>query len=401
MEALKTKRAGLRISFRKTATVIRTEIAKEDISLGVVKDKFTKLEKLQMDLAVLDNKILDLLIEAGASEEAVSGEIEQREIYSDEFITLTRQVNEKSQALNKIINCPLINSLIKLRALESLCFKPEENTSLLYPTVDSSLTEDVLRAWQRSSLFNEPEDSDVPRLTNLMKFLKAEVKGEERLKLARSGFDNTHRKEEYQVRGENKGKFKFKKSANIPTTSGFLTTKDRSCIFCNRAHESKNCYDARLLSLEEKISKIKEKKYCLKCLEPNHVAKFCKEFIRCYICGKSNVISLCPEIRSKNETPMGKQSTENVQIATARQTCTSEVALMTLQVKVAGVNKKKNIRALLDCGSQKSYISKSVAAELGLSAISKETVAHTLFGGARTEPKLHNKYHVKLCSLSQ
>ncbi|GBM64016.1 hypothetical protein AVEN_67954-1 [Araneus ventricosus] len=102
MEALKTKRAGLRISFTKTATVIRTEIAKEDISLGVVKDKFTKLEKLQMDLAVLDDKILDLLIEAGASEEAVSGEIEQREIYSDEFITLTRQVNEKSQSLNEI-----------------------------------------------------------------------------------------------------------------------------------------------------------------------------------------------------------------------------------------------------------------------------------------------------------
>ncbi|GBN05267.1 hypothetical protein AVEN_116395-1 [Araneus ventricosus] len=49
----------------------------------------------------------------------------------------------------------------------------------------------------------------------------------------------------------------------------------------------------------------------------------------------------------------------------------------------------------------KSYISKSVAAELSLSAISKETVAHTLFGGARTEPKLLNKYHVKLCSLSQ
>ncbi|GBN93959.1 hypothetical protein AVEN_80288-1 [Araneus ventricosus] len=48
--------------------------------------------------------------------------------------------------------------------------------------------------------FNEPVDSDVPRLANLMKFLKAEVEGEERLKLVRSGFDNTHRKEEYHVR---------------------------------------------------------------------------------------------------------------------------------------------------------------------------------------------------------
>ncbi|CAL1278645.1 unnamed protein product [Larinioides sclopetarius] len=48
-------------------------------------------------------------------------------------------------------------------------------------------------AWQRSSLSNKPEDSDTRRLTNLMKFLKGEADGEERLKLARSGFDNTHR----------------------------------------------------------------------------------------------------------------------------------------------------------------------------------------------------------------
>ncbi|GBN97627.1 hypothetical protein AVEN_98289-1 [Araneus ventricosus] len=34
---------------------------------------------------------------------------------------------------------------VQLRALESLGLKPKENTSLLYPMVESSLTEDVLR----------------------------------------------------------------------------------------------------------------------------------------------------------------------------------------------------------------------------------------------------------------
>ncbi|GFY55039.1 integrase_H2C2 domain-containing protein [Trichonephila inaurata madagascariensis] len=56
--------------------------------------------------------------------------------------------------------------------------------------VESCLTEDVLKAWQRSSLFGQPEENERSRLTNLMKFLKAEVEGEERLKLARGGFDS-------------------------------------------------------------------------------------------------------------------------------------------------------------------------------------------------------------------
>ncbi|GBN33089.1 hypothetical protein AVEN_7627-1 [Araneus ventricosus] len=46
--------------------------------------------------------------------------------------------------LNKL--CDKIE--VQLSSLESLGLKPKENTSLLYPMVESSLTEDVLRAWQ-------------------------------------------------------------------------------------------------------------------------------------------------------------------------------------------------------------------------------------------------------------
>lgn len=531
MENLKVKRAGLRCSFTKTANVLKPELVKEDMHIGLVKDKFTKLQNLHLELKELDDKILDFLIEGKASEKEVSTEIETREAYSDEFITLDRQVSEKMQipdemgfdarsqdgsgvsghkiktyklpkielkkfdgellnwlpfwsqfekihedpdlhdsdkfsylvqsmkpgsrakefiesypvtsenydkavtalkerfGKNELLIEVYVRELIKLiisnvkadskdklpldklydrieaqlRALESLGLKSKDNTSWLYPMVESSLTEEVLRAWQRSSLFNHPEGTEISRLTNLMKFLKAEVEGEERLKLARSGFDNVNHKEGYQdrARGEIKGKFKFKKQANIPTASGFLTTKDRSCIFCSKAHDSKNCYDSRLMTLDEKISKIKDKRCCLKCLEPNHIARACKQFVRCYACGKAHFISLCPEMHNKGEFSTEKPVVENLQTATARQMCTAEVALMTLRAKVAGINKTRIVRVLLDCGSQKSYILESLAVELGLPIVSKETVAHSLFGGARTDPKLHNKYRVKLCSASQ
>ncbi|XP_035217855.1 uncharacterized protein LOC118205424 [Stegodyphus dumicola] len=72
--------------------------------------------------------------------------------------------------------------------------------------VESCLTEDVLKAWQRSSLFNQPEGTDLSRLTNLMKFLKSEVEGEERLKLARNGLDGVSRKEGYHDKAKRETK---------------------------------------------------------------------------------------------------------------------------------------------------------------------------------------------------
>ncbi|GFS42877.1 integrase catalytic domain-containing protein [Trichonephila inaurata madagascariensis] len=73
---------------------------------------------------------------------------------------------------------------------------------------------------------------------------------------------------------------------------------------------------------------------------------------------------------------------------------------MTLWVRIAGIKWHKNVRVLLDCGSQRSYISESLVAELGLPIVSKENLALTLFGGSRTEPKFHNKHRIKLCSAS-
>lgn len=523
---LKLRRVGLRSSFTKTANVLKSELVKEEFSVDLVRDKFTKLQNVYLDVKNLDEKILDLLTENGNTLESdVTSEIESREAYSDEFITLTRQINEKlriseegnletssnsgsniscnrikqyrlpqielkqfdgeminwlpfwsqfqridsdpdlheSDKFSYLVQCmkpgsrakdfiesypvtsenydkavlalkerfgkpellvevyvrelikmiitnvkadnkdklPLVKLYDKieahLRALESLGLKSKENTAWLFPMVESCLTEDVLKAWQRSSFFGQPEGIDLSRLTNLMKFLKAEVEGEERLKLARSGLDN--RKECYdKTRGEAKGK--FGKQANVPTATGFLITKgnNNACIFCGKMHDSKNCYIVRSLSLDERISKVKEKKYCLKCLGPNHIAKHCKQFVRCLFCGKAHSIILCPEMNNKVETQVARPIVDTLHTATARQTCTGEVALMTLWVRVAGVKGHKNVRVLLDCGSQRSYILESLAVELGLPIVSKGNVALALFGGSRTEPKLHNKYRVKLCS---
>ncbi|GFQ70264.1 uncharacterized protein TNCT_453551 [Trichonephila clavata] len=82
----------------------------------------------------------------------------------------------------------------------------------------------------------------------------------------------------------------------------FLVTKDHACIFCGKMHESKDFYNAHELSVDERISKVKEKKCCLKCLEPNHITKFCKQLVRCFACGKAHSVTLFPGMGSKMES---------------------------------------------------------------------------------------------------
>ncbi|GFV90850.1 integrase_H2C2 domain-containing protein [Trichonephila clavipes] len=88
--------------------------------------------------------------------------------------------------------------------------------------------------------------------------------------------------------------------------------------------------------------RLKRKKCCLKCLEPNHIAKFCKQFVRCLACGKAHSVILCPGMGSKMESPTGRSVVNNLQIITVRQICTREVALMTLWVRIAGIKRHKN-----------------------------------------------------------
>ncbi|GFS80294.1 integrase catalytic domain-containing protein [Trichonephila clavipes] len=91
------------------------------------------------------------------------------------------------------------------------------------------------------------------------------------------------------------------------------------------------------------------------------------------------------------ESPTGRPVVNNLQ-TTVRQIYTREVTLTTLWVRIAGIKWHKNVTVLLDCGSQWSYISELLAAELRLPIVSKKNVVLTLFGGSRTERKLRNKY---------
>ena len=77
-----------------------------------------------------------------------------------------------------------------------------------------------------------------------------------------------------------------------------------------------------------------------------------------------------------------------------------KVILQTLKAKVVSDNIEKDIRLILDIGSQKSYILKKLAEEMKYAAIrKKKKVLHSLFGRISTKKYEHNFYKIKLRDL--
>ncbi|UYV70525.1 hypothetical protein LAZ67_7003416 [Cordylochernes scorpioides] len=238
----------------------------------------------------------------------------------------------------------------QLRSLESLGVDTKENTAWLFPMIESCLPEDVLVAWQRSPLNNcdaskNSNSNSSSRLNNLLDFLRREEMG---------------------------------------------------CLFCENNHQSKDCITAQSMPFKDKRAKIYEKRCCLKCLKPGHLAMACKRTVQCNICAKGHYVLLCPDLpcNRKEKTHVS----EVVQSALANQQCTRDVTLMTLMVNIMGNSGYRRVRALLDPGSQKSYILESTALEVKLKPVGNVNIAHSLFGGTQTETKCHKVYTVALCS---
>ncbi|XP_071629316.1 uncharacterized protein [Temnothorax longispinosus] len=75
-----------------------------------------------------------------------------------------------------------------IRALETLGVTTDKCAAMLYPLVESSFPEEVLRAWQRSgqreAIGDNGQRETTDRLEKLLKFLQIEVENEKRINMA-------------------------------------------------------------------------------------------------------------------------------------------------------------------------------------------------------------------------
>ncbi|XP_024871304.1 uncharacterized protein LOC112454249 [Temnothorax curvispinosus] len=198
----------------------------------------------------------------------------QIEVYVRELLQLVLQNALKFKALSLTSLYDKIE--LHLRAFGSLGVTTDKCVAMLFPLVESLLPEDILRAWQRSSVNNAAlQSNDIAtsqcrdRLTQLIKFLEGEVQNELRIYMAVKGFDLTADNADSEKKRRSKTRAK---NEDVSTAMGLLTTKekDSACIFCNSDHESARCENARKMSLSERREHAKKQGVCFNCLKAGH-----------------------------------------------------------------------------------------------------------------------------------
>ncbi|UYV61235.1 hypothetical protein LAZ67_1003994 [Cordylochernes scorpioides] len=303
----------------------------------------------------------------------------------------------------------------QLRALETLGVARDKFAAMLYPLVESALPEDTLRVWERSQHTVSGRGVQ-DKLTQLMTFLKTEVKGESRVNMAKAAFKIDNNQDVKDDRSNRKSLSKKNTGSKMPTATDLANTTQmrNNCIFCGKGHPSQECYSGQRMHLPEKKDRAKGKNVCFWCLLPGHGFKKCRIKPRCPVCGGKHYPIMCPtleaqktshlqkaELKVSRESPATEQETANQLTSTTVNNATvGGVYLQTLIVKISGPKGRHNVRVLLDCGSQRSYISKRMVDALGLKRVQQVTLTHNLFGGGEIRQKKHNVYKVNVSSLN-
>ncbi|XP_073967015.1 uncharacterized protein [Choristoneura fumiferana] len=179
------------------------------------------------------------------------------------------------------------------------------------------------------------------------------------------------------------------------------------CVVCRGEHRIYDCKIFRHLTVDERWAQASKLQLCHVCLRPDHETRQCK-LNGCRVCKKrhntflhkdttlaSNTsnpqpssVSIDPDIASTSTAAKVLQN-PNVDTPTVSTSAltSSEVLLSTALIEVFNPcnNRKETVKALLDCGSQSSYISEGLKHRLQLPSL--PLTATTILGIGNTQLK--------------
>ncbi|UYV76985.1 hypothetical protein LAZ67_14002708, partial [Cordylochernes scorpioides] len=262
--------------------------------------------------------------------------------------------------------------------------------------VESSLPEQVLQIWQRrpEAGYQSGDNAGVPgcsqRLGNLLKFIKEEIRGAERLEFVRAGFGRAEKMPEKEIQ------------RRTTTTAAHLLNQGdgESCVFCDMTgHRSRNCGRAKRMTLEQRKQRATGAKVCFRCLGRGHMARECRSECKCFTCKGRHVELMCSRRRGEvheKKADARENNREAPSTSMANQTCSSEVLLMIASARVASPRGQRIVRILFDSGSQRSYIRGALIGQLNLEKIGQGQIQKALFGGGMTGIEKHGIYRIQL-----
>lgn len=158
------------------------------------------------------------------------------------------------------------------------------------------------------------------------------------------------------------------------------TVNDDNCPCCHKRHPLYKCFRFTNLPSTEKKNFVNQHRLCRNCLNSGHMQFACKHTTRCHICRESHHTILHNEF-SKNSSPPAElaNTTVNQTFQPPENTSTPETAtvsthitnlstrnlnpalLPTVQLIIKTQNRNLKVKALVDQGSQLSFISEELS----------------------------------------
>ena len=291
--------------------------------------------------------------------------------HMEELLRLPASHGDRAQSLRRLYD----NLMVHIRGLSSLGIEIAQYGSILVPVLMSKLL-DVVRL--RIARENHGEAWEINRLMGTIL-------------------------EEVQARETSEGAKiltsrpvippRMPSNNNNPTSSSLVINSNPAikCVYCGEVHYSAAC--KKVVNVKEHKEILKQLGRCHNCLKPNHRVRDCESRRNCRYCHHKHHQSLCESRPAdKGDDNTGEQGTPTQDTTVNTSNSIKGQQLVLLQTARAEAtnkryNRTENVRILFDNGSQRSYITDSLKAKLGLSPIKKEKLNLNTFEDSKFKPQ--------------
>lgn len=268
--------------------------------------------------------------------------------------------NETERSLRFLVDHVTKN----LRALSSLGQPTDKWDVLIIFMLSSKLDSQTLIKWEEYRNILE----DIPSLENFYKFLTDRANVLESLGRNIKPENNNSRP---QVKNSASSVKSFASTSKGSNNQNNRKPKIFSCIICNERHRIYDCPTFKAKGVDERLTDVRNYKLCKNCLRQGHPESECRIGpCREDGCGqRHNMLLHKPQsLAAHLATDEDDDDDSSGVIVNHTYQDTSQILLSTAIIEASNpVNQQKvTVRALLDCGSQSSFITESLKTRLSL-----------------------------------
>ncbi|XP_060804340.1 uncharacterized protein LOC132902581 [Amyelois transitella] len=298
------------------------------------------------------------------------------------FFSKKKILMESASAIKDLLD----STLDMLNGIKSLGVDTDSWDILIIYIVSLKLDHESRKQWE--SLVSElsAQSNKLPNLKLFKEFLEKRFHSLEFL--------------DPKITDFNKNKELYR-NQTIPGPSKIVTMfgKEIVCIFCKGDHKLSSCKDFSSLEYNDKREFVQGNNVCFNCLTPRHSAKYCRSTICCKICSRRHHSLLHPKITTMVAQEANITVREPCEVANSPSNVSlphssdegelhinshfskgtlPHVLLATALVDTfSNKHQVQTLRALIDQGSQASFVTEAVVQLLGLK---KTSISGTITG---------------------